>query len=175
VIYNNSTSRLEVTLSVGKDDSISFYTKVSSEQDYDWLHFFIDDVPLGQWSGEQDWQRVSYPVTPGTHTFKWWYVTDISFLNGSNAGWIDNIVFPPPLLPNVYAGNDTTICAGHALQLQGTAFSYDSLRWTTFGDGIFSNDTILNPIYAPGVNDVSAGSVKLRLKATGPMDVIQAA
>jgi hypothetical protein len=167
VIYNNSTSRLEVTLSVGKDDSISFYTKVSSEQDYDWLHFFIDDVPLGQWSGEQDWQRVSYPVTPGTHTFKWWYVTDISFLNGSNAGWIDNIVFPPPLLPNVYAGNDTTICAGHALQLQGTAFSYDSLRWTTFGDGIFSNDTILNPIYAPGVNDVSAGSVKLRLKATG--------
>jgi hypothetical protein len=167
IVYNNSTSRLQVTLSVGKDDSISFYTKVSSEQDYDWLHFFIDNVPLGQWSGEQGWQRAAYPVTAGTHTFKWWYVTDISYLNGSNAGWVDNIVFPSPILPDVHSGNDTTICANHTLQLHGTASSYDSLRWTTFGDGTFSNDTILNPIYTPGVNDVSAGSVKLRLKATG--------
>ena len=167
VIYNNSTSRLEVTLSVGKDDSISFYTKVSSEQDYDWLHFFIDDVPLGQWSGEQGWQRAAYPVTAGTHTFKWWYVTDVSILNGSNAGWIDNIEFPAPPLPNVYAGNDTMVCAGLGLQLHGTASSYDSLRWTTFGDGTFSNDTILTPIYTPGLNDVSSGSVKLRLKANG--------
>ncbi|HZX61946.1 MAG TPA: T9SS type A sorting domain-containing protein, partial [Bacteroidales bacterium] len=167
VIYNNQTSRLQVTFSAGKDDSISFYTKVSSEQDYDWLHFFIDDVPLGQWSGEQGWQRAAYPVTAGTHTFKWWYVTDISYLNGSNAAWIDNIVFPPPPLPNVYAGNDTTICAGNILQLLGTASSYDSLRWTTFGDGTFSNDTILTPIYTPGLTDVSSGSVKLRLKANG--------
>jgi len=167
VIYNNSTSRLEVTLSVGKDDSISFYTKVSSEQDYDWLHFFIDSVPLGQWSGEQDWQRVSYPVTPGTHTFKWWYVMDISYQHGSNAGWIDNIVFPSPILPDVHAGNDTAICAGQSLQFHATASSYDSLRWITFGDGTFSNDTILNPIYTPGISDVTAGSVKLRLKATG--------
>jgi hypothetical protein len=167
VITNNSTSRLEVTLNVGRDDSISFYSKVSSEQDYDWLHFFIDDVPLGQWSGEQDWQRSAYPVTAGTHTFKWWYVTDVSFLNGSNAGWIDNIVFPPPLLPDVYAGNDTMVCAGQGLQLHGTASSYDSLRWTTFGDGTFSNDTILSPVYTPGTGDLNSGSVNLRLKASG--------
>jgi hypothetical protein len=154
-------------LTAGTNDSISFYRKVSSEQDYDWLHFFIDSIPWGQWSGEEDWQRVVYPVSAGTHTYKWWYITDISTLVGSNAGWIDNIVFPPPPLPNDYAGNDTTICAGHTLQLHGTASSYDSLRWITFGDGTFSNDTILNPIYTPGVNDVTAGSVKLRLKATG--------
>jgi hypothetical protein len=167
VITNNSTSRLEVTLSVGKDDSISFYTKVSSEQDYDWLHFFIDDVPLGQWSGEQDWQRAAYPVSPGIHTFKWWYVTDISFLNGSNAGWIDNIVFPSPIVPDVHAGNDTTICAGQSLQIHATAASYDSLHWITFGDGSFSNDTILDPLYTPGTTDLSSGAVKLRLKANG--------
>jgi hypothetical protein len=167
VIYNNNTSRLQVIMNVGKDDSISFYEKVSSEDGYDWLHFFIDDVPLGQWTGEQGWQRAAYPVTAGIHTFKWWYVTDVSILNGSNAGWIDNIVFPAPPLPNVFAGNDTLICRGNLLQLHATASSYDSLRWFTSGDGIFSNDTILNPVYTPGVNDVSTGSVKLRLKANG--------
>ena len=166
-IGNNSTTKLELVYNVGAADSISFFCKVSSEQDYDFLHFFIDDVPLGQWSGEQDWIRSSYPVSAGTHTFKWWYITDISYLNGSNAGWIDNIVFPPPPLPNVHAGNDTAICIGRTLQLNGTVTNYDSLRWTTFGDGTFSNDTIKNPVYTPGTNDVSVGSVKLRLKAYG--------
>ncbi len=167
VIYNNSSSWLQVTLTTGTDDSISFYRKVSSELGYDWLHFFIDNVPLGQWTGEEDWKRVAYPVAAGTHIFKWAYITDISILNGSNAGWIDNIIFPPPPLPNVYAGNDTTVCAGELLQLHGTASSYDSLRWTTFGDGTFSNDTILNPFYTPGPDDVNSGAVKLQLKASG--------
>ena len=167
VIFDNQSSRLQVIFIAGTDDSISFYRKVSSELGYDYLHFFIDDVPLGQWSGEEDWKRVAYPVAAGTHTFKWSYITDVFQLNGSNAVWIDDIVFPAPPLPNVYAGNDTMVCAGEILQLHGTASSYDSLHWTTFGDGTFSNDTILNPIYTPGVNDVNSGSVKLRLKANG--------
>jgi hypothetical protein len=167
VITNNSTSRLEVTMSVGTNDSISFYEKVSSEDGYDWLHFFIDDVPLGQWTGEQGWARASYPVTPGIHTFKWWYVTDISVLNGSNCGWVDNIVFPSPALPNVNAGKDTAICTGQLLQLHATASSYDSLLWITFGDGTFSDDTTLNPLYTPGPADRDVGSVKLRLRGFG--------
>ena len=48
---------------------------------------------------EEDWQRVAYPVSAGVHTYKWWYVTDISILEGSNAGWVDNIIFPSPPLP----------------------------------------------------------------------------
>jgi hypothetical protein len=164
VIVSNSTSRLQVTMSVGADDSISFYAKVSSEDGYDWLHFFIDNVPLGQWSGEMGWLRASYPVTAGVHTFKWWYVTDISFLDGNNCGWIDNIVFPSPALPDVHAGNDTAICDGQALQLHATATSYDSLHWITYGDGTFSNDTILDPVYTPGTADRNSGSVTLRLR-----------
>jgi hypothetical protein len=167
VIGNNSTSWLRVVMTAGTNDSISFYTKVSSEPGYDWLHFFIDSVPVGQWSGEEGWQRVAYPVSAGTHTYKWWYVTDIDILDGSNAGWVDNIVFPPPQLPVVFAGNDTMICRGNVLQLHGIVSSYDSLVWTTLGDGTFSNDTISDPIYTPGVNDVSSGAVIIRLRANG--------
>jgi hypothetical protein len=167
VIVSNSSSKLQVIYTSGADDSISFYCKVSSEQDYDFLHFFIDNVPVGQWSGEVPWVRSAYFVPAGTHTFKWWYITDVSILEGSNAGWIDNIIFPSPPLPNVHAGNDTVICKGESIHLHGVVASYDSLRWTTFGDGVFSNDTILDPVYTPGTNDENAGKVKLRLKAWG--------
>jgi hypothetical protein len=164
---NNSTSWLRVTSTSGRNDSISFFTKVSSEEGYDWLHFFIDSVPVGQWSGEQNWQRVAYPVTAGLHTYKWWYVTDVSTLVGSNCGWVDNIVFPAPALPLVFAGKDTIDCGGKPILLKGTASAYNSLHWTTLGDGVFSNDTILSPIYTPGSNDVSSGFVTLRLRANG--------
>ena len=167
VISDNQSSWLQVTFNTGSNDSISFYRKVSSEPGFDFLLFYIDNVVQEQWSGEEPWKRVAFPVSAGTHTFKWTYATDIFQLDGSNAAWIDDIVFPSPPLPDVYAGNDTTICAGRGLHLHATASSYDSLRWTTFGDGTFSNDTILNPIYTPGTNDVSSGSVKLRLRATG--------
>ncbi len=167
VIYDNCTSWLRVVMTAGTNDSISFYCKVSSEEGYDWLHFFIDSVPVGQWSGEQGWQRVAFPITAGTHTYKWWYVTDISILSGSNCGWVDNIVFPAPPLPVIFAGNDTVLCIGKVLQLHATVNSYDFLIWTTSGDGTFSNDTILNPVYTPGTNDISSGSFSLRLRATG--------
>lgn len=167
VISNNSSSWLQVEMATGRDDSISFYRKVSSEQGYDWLHFFIDNVPLGQWTGEEDWARVAYFVPAGMHIFKWAYITDVSILNGSNAGWIDNITFPPPPLPGVFAGNDTIICSDARLQLHASASSFDSLRWISHGDGTFTNDTILDPVYTPGVQDISHGSVRLRLTASG--------
>ena len=167
VVGNNETSRMQLVYTSGINDSISFYCKVSSEPNCDYLHFFIDDVPLGQWSGEQSWARAVYPVSAGTHTFKWWYVTDISYLDGSNAGWVDNIILPSPPMPYVFAGNDTAICSGNTMQLHGTVSFYDSLIWTTSGDGTFSNDTILNPVYTAGSNDISSGSARLRLKAYG--------
>jgi hypothetical protein len=167
VISDNQSSQLQVSFNGGSDDSISFYRKVSSEQGYDFLRFYIDDILQGQWSGEGSWKRVAFPVAAGLHIFKWIYSTDVYQLNGSNAAWIDNIVFPPPPLPHVNAGNDTTICGMLTLQLHGTASSYDSIRWSTSGDGTFSIDTILNPIYTAGSNDVISGSVKLRLRADG--------
>lgn len=168
VITDSQSSSLQLTYTSGADDSISFYRKVSSENSYDFLRFYIDGLEQGGgWSGEVAWGRAAFPVSAGTHTFKWEYSTDVYVLNGSNTGWIDNISFPAPPLPDVYAGNDTTLCAGQTLQLHGTVSAYDSVRWTTYGDGTFSNDTIISPIYTPGANDISSGLVKLRLKANG--------
>lgn len=95
IIGHNQVSQLEVSYMVIATDSISFYLKASSEEDYDFLKFYINDVLKGQWSGEQDWMRMSYPVSEGNQTFKWTYSKDISATSGQDAAWIDYIIFPP--------------------------------------------------------------------------------
>jgi len=99
-IGNNQNSTLSITVNVSIDDSISFFRKVSSETDYDFLKFYIDNVKQNSWSGSLDWAKVSYPVQAGTHTFKWEYVKDIYYSGGSDCAWIDYILFPPIYNPS---------------------------------------------------------------------------
>jgi len=67
----------------------------------------------------------------------------------------------------VYAGPDVSICEGSVLPLdQATQSNATALLWTTSGTGTFSDPTILNPVYTPGGDDISAGLVTLTLSAT---------
>jgi hypothetical protein len=74
--------------------------------------------------------------------------------------------------PVASAGTDESICAGGTLDLSTSttppsASVYSSLLWSTSGDGTFNNTAILQPVYTPGTNDLSAGSVVLTLTANG--------
>ncbi|RLD60506.1 MAG: hypothetical protein DRJ05_04525, partial [Bacteroidetes bacterium] len=93
-IEDNSTTDLEINLDVLQDGEISFFRKVSSEDTYDFLRFYIDGAMQAEWSGEMAWEEFSYDVTLGNHTFKWTYEKDQSVQNGSDCGWIDFVVFP---------------------------------------------------------------------------------
>ena len=73
---------------------ISFWVKVSSEDGYDELTFYIDNAAQNDWSGEVDWQEVYFDVSNGNHTFKWEYSKDYSLSSGSDCAWVDYIVFP---------------------------------------------------------------------------------
>ncbi len=94
-ISGNQLSIMMITMDVVVDDSISFFRKVSSEQDYDFLSFSIDNQVKEEWSGEMPWERVSYPVTAGMHSFKWAYEKDFWASQGDDCGWIDYVIFPP--------------------------------------------------------------------------------
>lgn len=73
---------------------VEFKIRVSSEKNYDRLAFFIGDGLYGDWSGDVDWQTVSYPVDPGTRTLTWVYLKDTSQSSGADAAWIDDLVLP---------------------------------------------------------------------------------
>ena len=86
---------------------------------------------------------------------------------------IDNIYFPPMHNAIAYAGDDLTACNDAAVELR-TAYAYDcnAVLWSTDGDGHFDNDTIANPTYFPGNQDIANGSTTLTLTAFGNDTVI---
>ncbi|MCX6244304.1 MAG: Ig-like domain-containing protein, partial [Bacteroidetes bacterium] len=62
------------------------------------------------------------------------------------------------------AGPNATICEGSVYTLSGaTATNYSSIFWTTSGTGTFNNNMTLNPVYTPGLADITAGTVVLTL------------
>ncbi|NVO19575.1 MAG: T9SS type A sorting domain-containing protein [Bacteroidetes bacterium] len=93
-IVNSESSVISIMLNVLADDSISFYSKVSSEEFFDFLRFYIDTQKVEEWSGELGWQKHVYPVGPGWHTFKWAYDKDWMTSAGTDCAMLDFIVFP---------------------------------------------------------------------------------
>jgi hypothetical protein len=68
--------------------------------------------------------------------------------------------------PQVFAGNDASICATQSYKLdQATVAAGASLIWTSNGDGTFDNPATLHATYTPGLQDKLNGSVMLTLTA----------
>lgn len=94
-ISHNQNAELSLVLDIPADGEITFFRKVSSESNYDYLRFYINGQMQEEWSGEVSWSEVSFPVPAGDDTeFKWAYEKDYSVSSGSDCAWIDYIVFP---------------------------------------------------------------------------------
>ncbi len=124
--YQTSSLYLEVNvLSAGE---LSFYKKVSSEGNWDYLRFFVDNTEMGSWSGEIPWSQETYQITAGNHTFKWEYDKDSSYSSGSDCGWIDYIIFPPIEIEpiGIVSGVVTDLSTGEPVEnadIEGLAIS----------------------------------------------------
>jgi hypothetical protein len=103
VVTDNQSSSLYLDYDVAFPDTLSFYFKVSSEYDYDFLHFSVDGEELARWSGEVDWTRYSVLLDPGTQTLSWLYSKDYSVSNGEDCAKIDYIIFPAYTIPTFEA------------------------------------------------------------------------
>ena len=153
-ISDDQTSSLVISMNVTTDDVISFYRKVSSESNYDYLRFYIDGVQQDEWSGDVAWEEATYPVTAGEHTFMWSYEKDYSVSSGDDCGWVDYIIFPPfagaaPLAVTATA-NPPEVCAGESSQLNafatGGSGSYTYLWSPATG---LNDPNIQNPVATP--------------------------
>jgi len=164
-IGHSANSGLSLTLDVVTSDTISFYRKVSSENNYDWLEFYIDGVRKDRWSGERNWEKFSYPVQAGLRTFRWNYSKDFSVSSGQDAAWIDNIEMPATIQTVAFAGFDLQQCGGDPVLLEGYANQYEALEWETTGDGTFDDPTQAETTYSPGQQDLLNGQVTLTLLA----------
>ncbi len=94
VISHDQVSTLSLIGTVATSGQISFFKKVSSENNYDYLRFYIDSVQVAEWCGNLDWTEHAFNVQAGLHSFEWKYEKDESVNTGSDCAWIDYIVFP---------------------------------------------------------------------------------
>ena len=96
-IVHDQQSGLEITMYL-PDGMISFYSKVSSEPGYDWLHFLIDGEERDRWSGFHEWDNHQYLISEGVYTFQWIYSKDGSVSSNTDCAWIDEIEYLPAVL-----------------------------------------------------------------------------
>ncbi|MBC8471715.1 MAG: hypothetical protein H8D56_19820 [Planctomycetes bacterium] len=88
VISDEQSSLIQTT--VTGEGTFSFYWKVSSEDNYDFLDFYLDGVLQDRISGLEDWHQMIYTITElGSHTMEWRYVKDWSESMGVDGGWVD--------------------------------------------------------------------------------------
>jgi hypothetical protein len=75
--------------------TLSFWWRVSSEEDYDYLNLVVDGSLAARISGEVDWQQRTQALTTGTHVVEWSYAKDALATDGADAAWLDHVVFTP--------------------------------------------------------------------------------
>lgn len=91
---DNSESSFSIQLSMQAGETLSFDYKVSSEQSYDRLCFYVDGTKKLEASGEVDWTNFVYTVeSTGSHTLEWKYKKDQSWASGADCAWVDNVAW----------------------------------------------------------------------------------
>lgn len=93
-IGDNQLSSMIIEINTTTDGVISFYFKTSTEKNRDFLVFYIDYDLQDRWSGENDWQMVTYEIPAGNHILEWRYDKNQSDQDGEDRCWIDDIIFP---------------------------------------------------------------------------------
>ncbi len=105
-IKDSQTSYLQSA--VTGPGTLTFWWKVSSQVNSDFLHFALDGVEQAgapQISGTVDWNQRTLSIPAGNHQLRWIYAKDSSGSSGSDAGWIDQVDFIPE--PPVITGDLT--------------------------------------------------------------------
>ncbi|MHC4535847.1 MAG: hypothetical protein ACYS6K_18005, partial [Planctomycetota bacterium] len=93
-ISHNQESWVQTTVSGA--GTVSFYWKVSSEEDDDFLEFYIDGSLQEDICGLEGWEQEECTIsTSGSHTLEWRYVKDGIGDSGSDCGWVDKVEWEP--------------------------------------------------------------------------------
>ncbi|MEG2070897.1 MAG: C25 family cysteine peptidase, partial [Bacteroidales bacterium] len=153
-LSHNQKSELSITLNVLADGEISYYRKVSSELDYDLFSFYIDGEMQEELSGTVNWGKATFPVSAGTHTFKFEYAKDFSASGGSDCAWIDNVSFP---------------VTGALVPMAGVELTVMNYEIDNVVEGKLPVNTLSNlTIRYANVGNKDAHYVKARLTTTNP-------
>ncbi len=95
-IIDNEITTLSIRVNTMLRDSVSFYYKVSSENNYDFFRFYINGTQKLKASGtsNSDWQYKKFSLNAGENILKWEYSKDYSSSSGEDCVRIDDVQLP---------------------------------------------------------------------------------
>lgn len=146
--------------SIKHNVKISFQFKTDDEEQL-LFKYNYEETPFSS----KEWQYAELTLNNGEGNFNFIYLKNH---DGSAQARLDNICFPPSHTTIAYAGDEIVICDQEPIVLYN-AYAYDcnAILWSTDGDGHFDCDTVANPFYTPGSQDMANGIVTLTLTAYG--------
>jgi uncharacterized repeat protein (TIGR02543 family) len=107
VVPDNGFAAFETVVSGG--GTVTFWWRVSSESNADYLKFKVDGVQVAAISGTKGaWAQVTQRVNGAgvSHALRWEYVKNGSLASSTDAGWVDDIVWTgdvsdPTITPDI--------------------------------------------------------------------------
>ena len=93
-INSNQETALILPLEILVTSQVRFWKKVSSEANYDFFTFYIDDMAQENWSGEVDWSEEVFEIPSGHHVLKWEFAKDGYVDGGQDCAWLDFVIMP---------------------------------------------------------------------------------
>jgi uncharacterized delta-60 repeat protein len=151
-IGDDQSSSLILTLNT-PGGAGSFDFRVSSEQGWDFLEFYLNGVRLDRWSGEVGWQNYQFVVPSGVNQFEWRYAKDANFSSGLDAAFVDNLFVPPNTpdtadpaavlsLHQMPSRNSLIELHGQAARTYLLEVSGDLKRWTALWSNVLTGNLI---------------------------------
>ncbi len=126
----NSASTV-LSAKVNSSGTVSFWWKVSSQNNYDKLTFSIDGVPQENISGSTEWVQKTFIVTGlGDHYLTWAYSKNNSQSAGSDCGWVDDIVWEKDPEPDVPTLKSITISGDEIITTASTGTYICTAMWS---------------------------------------------
>ncbi len=113
----NSTSTMQLVLSMQAGETLSFRWKCSSEEGYDYFYFKVNGSNYATLDGETEWANITYTAqTTGNYTFQWSFVKDPYADGVTDAGYVDNVTYSgAPTYVNGDADGDGVVSVSDAL------------------------------------------------------------
>jgi PKD repeat protein len=106
---------------------------------------------------------------PGEHTYAsaGEYTINLVLENACGSRNLEN-TFYVHAKPEVTVNTPVSICESDSIIVTGTAIAnVTSFKWQTLGDGYFTDNSLLNPVYYPGPNDLIKSGTSLLIVAAG--------
>ncbi len=149
-VANRASNWVQTTLPVSC--ALTFWWKVSSETNHDYLRFLINGAEQARISGEVGWQQRSIPISTNGALLRWEYNKDASGSAGRDRGWLDRLEFLAisPEVTNT-APNTNIVEQGTTTRFRVEASGTLPLtyQWRKNGSNLTESATVLGATTSP--------------------------